>query len=138
LTRDKKVLCGDGDAKWEFEFKDDLVDTENLSTCLENYPFAEERDLECHLLTHAPMLYRITMKYQGRETLTLAGRSVECYRLEMVPDLGMLSIFGAFVPKTYFWYETAAPHKFVRYEGLESDLGTPYIVMQPASLTENK
>lgn len=114
----------------EFDFKDDIVDTENVGICLRNFPFEEKRDVYFNLLTDEPTLYGINMKYLGTENVTVNGKEVPCYKLQMVVDLKALSIFGAFIPKTYFWYEVKAPHDFVRYEGLESGLGTPYIVRE--------
>ena len=132
----KKVLgiVKDGNDKIvkskEFDLKDDIVDTENLGICLRNFPYEEKRDVYFNLLTDEPTLYGINMKYLGIENVTVNGKEVPCYKLQMVVDLKALSIFGAFIPKTYFWYTVKAPHDFVRYEGLESGLGTPYIVRE--------
>ena len=125
----RKAICKiDGKDK-TFEFKEDLIDKEGLGTVLQNYPFEEKRDVVLHLLTNEPTLYKITVKYRGQESLRIDGKTIQCYKVQMIPDLGLLNIFGAFVPKTYFWYKTTPPHDFVRYEGLESGLGTPYIVL---------
>ncbi|MDD5382799.1 MAG: hypothetical protein PHH60_03995 [Candidatus Margulisbacteria bacterium] len=125
-----KVICDvDGKTK-QFTFYDDLLDREIMGIVLSSFPYKEKPEMIFHILTHEPQVYKVAMKYRGLETVTLNGRAVECYKLEMVLDLGAMNIFGAFVPKTYFWYQTAAPHDFVRYEGLESGLGTPYIVME--------
>ena len=113
-----------------FEYQDDVVDQDLLATAIGNYPYAEKRDFVFHILTNEPRLYPMNVKYVGEETLTVAGQSVASYKLQMVPDLGALNIFGAFVPKTYFWFSKAPPYNFLRYEGLESGLGTPYIVIE--------
>lgn len=126
----KKVLCQVNGKNKKFDFKLDLIDRQTIATCIMNYPFSEKRDFEFHLLTSMPALFKMTLKYRGVETLKIGKKAIKCYKLEMIPDLGALNIFGAFVPKTYFWYKVAAPHEFVRYEGLESGLGTPYIVME--------
>lgn len=123
--KNKQVACKINGSAKQSDFPADLVDKELLGTTLINYPL-DRRQVSFHLLTHEPTLYRIDMKYLGNETMG----GVECYKLQMIPDLGMLNLLGAFVPKTYFWYSLKAPHKFVRYEGLESGLGTPYIVME--------
>ena len=122
-----KVLCLSADGERKFDLKADLIDKEMFGVILRNFPFEEKDEVKLHLLTHEPTMYRITMKNRGKEIID----GVECYKLEMIPDLGALSIFGAFVPKTYFWYTVAQPHDFVRYEGLESGLGTPYIILEP-------
>lgn len=126
----KKIICHVNDKVKEFEFKEHMVDKQNVAVWLMNYPFEEEKDLDFHLLTHAPALYKMNMKYKGKEGLIIGNRKVECYRLEMLPDLGLLNFLRIFYPKTYFWVETKPPHYFVRYEGLESGLGTPYVVLE--------
>lgn len=125
----RKAVCRiDGEEK-RFDLDEDLVDKELLGTALQNYPFDEKRDVEFHLLTNEPTLYKITVKYRGKEKIEVGGKEIECHKLQMIPDLGLLNVFGAFVPKTYFWYEIDPPYDYVRYEGLESGLGTPYIVL---------
>ncbi|MFC1637391.1 hypothetical protein ACFL1W_00065 [Candidatus Margulisiibacteriota bacterium] len=128
--KEERVICVVDGKQKKFKFKADLIDKELLGTAVRNYPFAEKRDFIFHLLTNEPTLYKITLEYQTEETLIIDSQLIKCHKLRMIPDLGALSIFGAFVPKTYFWYTAAKPHQFVRYEGLESGLGTPYIVME--------
>ena len=122
----KKVICNVNGKEKEFEFKDDLVDRENLGLFLSNYPFEKKKDLSFHLLTHEPSLDKMIIKYKGRETINM----VKCYKLEMTPDLGVLKILNAFIPKIYFWYECEPPHNFIKYEGLESGLNSPYIILE--------
>lgn len=132
---EKVVVTIDGSEK-ELDFKADLIDKEILGTALQNYPFDEKRDVKFHLLTNEPTMYKITVKYIGLDTVELGGEKVECHKLQMIPDLGLLNMLGAFVPKTYFWYRTSAPYEYVKYEGLESGLGTPYIVLETAPKKE--
>jgi hypothetical protein len=121
----KKVYCTVNGENKVYDFNSDLVDKEMMGPILNNYPL-DKKELSIHMLTHEPTNYRMTLKYLGDEVMN----GVNCYKLEMIPDLGALNLLGAFVPKTYFWYKKAFPHDFVRYEGLESGLGTPYIVME--------
>lgn len=128
--KDGKVHCLKNDEKKEFDFEDDLIDKELLGTCLMNYPYGRKDDFEFHMMTNEPAHYKMTMVNKGIDKIKVNGKEFECYKLQMVPDLGFLGIFAPFVPKTYFWYQKQAPHDFVRYEGLESGLNTPYIVME--------
>ena len=54
----------------------------------------------------------------------------ECYKLEMLPHLGVLNVVRYFYPKAFFWFTVAPPHFWVRYEGPENGPGTPEIVME--------
>jgi hypothetical protein len=129
-AKNRKVVFRNNQEDREYPYYDDLIDKEFLGTAAANYDFAGKKDFLFHLFTNEPRIYPITLKYIGEETITQGGKEVRCYKVQMIPDLGALNIIGAFVPKTYFWYRTDAPHAFVRYEGLESGLGTPYIVIQ--------
>lgn len=135
-AKTKKVTCNINGKIKEIEFKKDIVDKEDLSIYLRNYPFEEKKDHVFHLLTHEPTLYKITVKYRGLETLDIQGKKVKCHKVEIIPDLGLLNLLGAFVPKTYFWFTADERHDFVRYEGLESGLGTPYIVIETATFSQ--
>ena len=128
--KDKRVYCVKNGDRKEFDLEDDLIDKEALGTCLMNYPYDRKNDFEFHMMTNEPSHYKMTMVNKGTETIKINGRAIECYKLQMIPDLGFLGIFAPFVPKTYFWYRVEPPHDFVRYEGLESGLNTPYIVME--------
>lgn len=128
--KDNKVYCLKNNEKKEYDFDEDLIDKEVLGTCLMNYPYGREKDFEFHMMTNEPSHYKMTMVNKGIDNITVNGKVYECYKLQMIPDLGFLGIFAPFVPKTYFWYRKEFPHDFVRYEGLESGLNTPYIVME--------
>jgi hypothetical protein len=54
---------------------------------------------------------------------------IDCYKVELVPHLGILNLVKAFFPKTYLWFSVAPPHFWVKYEGLEEGLGTPQVVV---------
>jgi hypothetical protein len=128
----KKVSCTKNGKDSFYDFYNDLVDKDMVGIAMMNYPFDKKEanpNYSFHLLTHEPAMYKMDVKFIGTENLTINGKAVSCYKIQMIPDLGLMNVAGAFVPKTYFWYEAKAPHNFVRYEGLESGLGTPYIVM---------
>ncbi len=127
---EKKVVCDVNGAEKTFDLNPNTLDRDIMGRLLPNFPFESGEDTKFYLITHEPALYSITMKLRGKETITVKGKEVECYKLELIPDLGALGFVGAFVPKNYFWYTVSKPHRFMRYEGLESGIGTPVIVME--------
>lgn len=128
----KKVICDVNGSSKNFDLNPNTLDRDIMGRILPNFPFDSGEDTTFYLVTHEPTLYNITMKLRGKETITVKGKDVECYKLELIPDLGALGFVGAFVPKNYFWYTVSKPHRFMRYEGLESGIGTPVIVMESA------
>lgn len=124
-----KIICTINGKQKIFDFKDDVVDDMNLSFMMANFPF-EKQSINFHLLTLEPDLYSFTGKFLGTEVLNVNGVQKTCYKLKLTPNLGML---GVFAPDSYFWVDAKAPHNFVRYQGLESGLNTPTIVIDSAS-----
>lgn len=114
-----------------FKLEKDIIDKYAMGTALSSYPFAKKKDFTFHYISDEPKVYSLTLHYKGKEKITVPAGTFECYKLEMTVDLGLLGIVSAFVPKTYFWYRVK-DQQWIKYEGLESGLGTPYIVMQLA------
>ena len=125
----KNIICNNNGKVTQFDFKSNMADKQNLGLILMDYPFENKKDVTCHLLTNEPAEYEIFVKYRGKEKVMIGDEEAECYKLEMVFNLGLLNIFGVFIPKFYLWYEVKSPHNFVKYEGLESGMGTPYVVV---------
>ena len=132
----RKVICRVNGKKKEIEYKDDLVDRETLGIYLSNYPFGQKAEFSFHLLNHDPSLQKMIVTYQGEETVKTGEDRVQCYKLQMTPDLGALKFLAAFIPKIYFWYESKPPYNFVKYEGLESGLGSPRIILESHALPQ--
>ncbi len=117
-----------------FDARADILTIEGIAGILQNFPFAapgSSRKLDAHLLTNEPRLYDISIEPRGTEKLKTARGEVDCYKLEVVPHLGLMNLFRAFAPKTYFWFSVAPPHSWMRFQGLENGLGSAEIVMTP-------
>ena len=126
----KTVTCQINGKQKSYPFQSDLLDREILGLYVEEFPFSSGREVPFHLLTNEPSQYKVSLKDLGRESVTVAGQTYECHKLQLLLDMGAINIFSGFFPKTYFWVNTAKPYEIVRYEGLESALGTPYIVLE--------
>jgi hypothetical protein len=129
-AKNGKVICKLLNDKKEFDFKEGLIDKDGLGVAFMNYSSDIQNEFAFPMLTNEPSFYYMTLVDKGKEIIIVDGKEVECCKFQMVPDLGFLGIFAPFVPKTFFWYRAEFPHEFVRYEGLESGLNTPYIVMK--------
>lgn len=125
-----KITCITNGKQKVFDLKDDVIDDMNLSFMMSNFPF-EKQQINFHLLTLEPDLYSFTGKFLGTDVIDVDGVKKTCYKIQLTPNLG---IFGVFAPDSYFWVEAAVPHKFVRYEGLESGLNTPSIIIDSVKI----
>jgi len=111
----------------------DTLAIDGIAGALRSLPFEESHPVEVHLLSNEPRLYDVSLEVRGRERIRTPAGEYECYKVEIRPGLGVLSVFRFLVPKAYFWFTVASPHYWVRYEGPENGVGTPQIVMELAS-----
>lgn len=108
----------------------DSLAIEGIAGILQFFPFGKFSSVSGHLLSNEPKLYDVTIESRGTERLKTATGDVDCYKLELVPHLGLLNVFKVFFPKTYFWFTVSSPHEWVRYQGLENGAGSPEIIME--------
>ena len=116
-----------------FSAAPDILTIEGIAGVLQFFPFGKTGSsgtLHAHMLSNEPKLYDVTIESRGTERVTTASGDIDCYKIELVPHLGLLSVIKVFYPKTYFWFKAAEPHTWIRYQGLENGPGTPEIVME--------
>jgi hypothetical protein len=116
-----------------FAAASDILTIEGIAGILQFFPFASsgpQGSISGHMLSNEPKLYDVSLESRGSERLKTRTGELNCYKLELVPHLGVLNVFKPLYPKTYFWFNSAPPHLWVRYQGLENGPGSPEIVME--------
>jgi len=102
-----------------------------LAVILRGYDFDKRDLIEFYIFSSDAKLYNIIAKVMGKESITVPAGTFECHKMELTLDLGIFNLaLKPFLPKTYMWFTVAKPHIWLKYEGLESGIGTPYIVME--------
>lgn len=123
----------------EFKMGREPVDTREIVTYLRGFPFppaAEAEDnlgrrIEFTLLTESPEIYSVRAEYRGVEEVKTPAGIFSCHKLQLVPDLGILTFLGKWVaPDLYIWFAVEPPHLWVKYQGLEGDLKTPTVISE--------
>ena len=112
----------------------DTLAIEGLAGILRFVPFDDHRSFDAHVMTNEPKIYSVTFEWRGVEKIKTPAGEFECYKIEMVPHLGVMNIIRPFVSKTFLWFTVAEPHYWVRYAGAESGPNSRSIVME---LTRN-
>jgi hypothetical protein len=142
MTEKKQFDPGKNQVRFERRFSDGRMETKTLSVpadtlavegiagILRFLPFDRGKSHSAHLLSNEPRVYDVTFELRGTERVRTPAGEFEAYRVEMVPHLGLLNVVRPFLPKAFFWFNAAAPHFWVRYEGPENGPGTPEIVME--------
>ena len=107
----------------------DILAIEGLAGILRFANVPKSRALSAHVLTNKPEVFKVTFEWRDEENVKTPAGEFHCYKVEMVPQLGVLNLLRPFIQKTYFWFTVATPHKWVRYQGSEDGPGTPGVVM---------
>jgi len=88
-----------------------------------------------YLISEKAQLYRITIKDMGVETLELPAGKIRAIKLRLVPELGLLTgVAKSLIPPTFIWYAEQAPYEWLRYEGLETGVGSTHIIASKTTL----
>lgn len=111
-----------------FEPGSTVIGSENIAFVLTGANLAKGYKTKFSLCTNEPKLYKVTAKCLRKEKIVVAGKEIECYKVEIIFQIP--SFLKALIPRTYFWYTADESHRWVRYEGLESGLGTPEVVLE--------
>lgn len=112
------------------EFPEDTLAPEGLAGVLRFVTIDRSHDFSAHVLSNEPNVYSVTFEWRGEERVKTPAGEFECYKVEMVPHLGILNLIRPFLSKTYFWFTKAEPHYWVRYEGSEGGPGTSDVAME--------
>ena len=108
----------------------DTLGVDGIAGILQGFDFSRSTPFNAHLMSNEPKVYEISLEMRGKERVQTKDGMVDCYKIELVPHLGILSPLRLFYPKTYFWFRVDGAHDWVRFEGLEDGPGSPEIVME--------
>lgn len=85
------------------------------------------------LVTSEPALYTMRWVDRGVEKVTIPVGTFTCVKIELLVDLGLLSVFRPLLPKLFIWYTVDAPYYWIRYEGLEDGVHSPKVIIERTS-----
>lgn len=81
-----------------------------------------------YLITNEPRLYDVNIRDRGVETLSLPAGTFKAIKLQLIADLGPLTeIVAQIIPRTYIWFAEDHPHEWLKYQGMDTGYGTPYV-----------
>lgn len=103
-----------------------MIVVQDIGLYLQNMPERGVKEEKLTALLPNGRTFGMLLKLaEDAETVSVQGREVVCYRIELKPDLGLISYF---IPNVNYWVEKDAPHYFVRYAGLLSGPGSPDVI----------
>lgn len=121
LTREKGLALPDG-----ITFPTDI-----LAILLRGYNFDRRSAARFYIFSVDAKLYKIRAELNKTEEVKVLAGTFLCYKIELMLDVVIFNMtIGHFLPKTYMWFTVDEPHIWIKYEGLESGFGSPYVVME--------
>ena len=81
---------------------------------------------------------KVYYESRGKKTLEVPAGRFDTYEVVMSPDLNdwvqlpgiITKLSKPFIPKYHMWYETAAPHRPILFEGPHGPPGAPEVVLE--------
>ena len=116
------------------EIPNDTLAIEGLAGVLRFVSFDDHRPFEAHVLSNEPRVYSVTFEWRGLEHVKTPAGEFDCYKIEMVPHLGMMNVIRPFLTKTFLWFTVSPPHDWIRFTGPESGPDSRAVVLE---LTRN-
>ncbi len=108
-----------------------IYTSETLPMLLRGLDFKAREPAVFYTFSSDGDLRKVRAYVRGVETIRVPAGVFECYKVELRLDLGPATLLAkAFVPKTFMWFTVAPPHHWVKFEGLERGLGSPYVAME--------
>ena len=101
-----------------------IIDFSGLNQVLRGFPFEKTKSLK--IKSAGDSTFSIIVKMKNQTKVKTKMGEIACYKLE----LGMDGFWGAFFPKTYFWYSVDAPHYLVQYKGQEGGPGSSQMTIE--------
>jgi hypothetical protein len=77
---------------------------EGIAGILRFLPFEQWRPLTVRLLTNEPEIYDTRIEMRGKERIKTPAGEFECYKIEIVTELGVIHVVRACLSKTYMTY----------------------------------
>ena len=110
-----------------------MVAIQDLDLYLPSLPARGLKEEKLKALLPNGQTFGFLLKLVDRpETLDIKGQTVSARRIELKPDLGLLSIV---IPNVNYWVRNEPPYELVRYSGLISGPGSPDVVQEIAAGT---
>jgi hypothetical protein len=107
-----------------------ITATEPFMLELRLYPFASKSKTRVNFQGGASTTgFSLEIGVVGRESITVGGRSWDCWRLQF----GAGGVLGALMGKSNFWISTAWPNVLVRSEGASGPPGSPVTILELVS-----
>lgn len=108
---------------YTYPIKGKTADYATLKKFLQSYigHLDEPNYKNFYLLTSEPKLYKVNIKLVAKETLKSPFGELPALKLRLIADMSILDdVFDRYVPATYIWYEEQPPHRWLKYQGMET------------------
>lgn len=113
--------------KAEYNFKGDIANRLILGLYIQKFLERGGKERSLVFLSGEPRLYAVKLKMMGKEQVVINGVKKEAFRLCLDPELGILDFLKVVIPKAYVWHLAAPKFEWLKYRGLENNLGSPVV-----------
>lgn len=117
------------ETKKTLRYKGEMINSMLMGAYIKRFLTEGAKEKTVSLVSDGPSVYKITLKVEDKEEITVNGRKYSAYRILIDPEIGLFSPVKGFIPKNYVWYSTEPPYDWLMFRGLESSFGSPKVEM---------
>lgn len=123
----KKWTDSKREVKKTLKYKGDIVNDAILGIYVKRFLKNGAREKSFYLVSNDPSMYKISAIVEGEEGVTVNGRTMKAYRINLIPEVGL---FGVFAPKTYAWHLARPGFDWLKYKGCEDTIDSPVVEIE--------
>jgi hypothetical protein len=108
-----------------FKFRGDIINRLLLPLYIQRFLKDGKKEESVSILSPEPRLYKINIFMVSEDQIDIDGKKIAAYKLCIDPQLGLLNILKALVPrKAYSWHSADQDYRWLKYEGPEVGLSS--------------
>jgi hypothetical protein len=110
-----------------FKFRHDIVNRLTLALYIQRFLESGKEQATLEILNSQPRLIKCRLYVVDKEEIVSCNEKKQSYKMCLDPELGLLDIVKVLIPKSYVWHSACDGHEWLKYKGLEEDLGSPIV-----------
>ncbi|MEW5758255.1 MAG: hypothetical protein AB1755_02115 [Candidatus Omnitrophota bacterium] len=115
--------------KGELEIRGQIANKLTLPLQIRKTLLANRKFEPIYFVSSKPALYKVDLRVIKEEELDFNNQKIKAYKILLDPDIGIFNILKFLVTNTFVWFNSDMPYELVKYEGLETDLGSERVIV---------
>ena len=113
----------------KFKFKGNIINRLMQGLYVQRFIENGKTSERVEFISPEPALYTLDLRLLGAEEIKIDGRRIKAYKLLLDPVLGVFNFVKVFLPEARVWHSARPKFEWLKYEGVESSVKSPRVVI---------